>query len=271
MKKVIFTSIFLLAITAVIGHEFWIQPEKYFVAVGARLPFNLFVGENFKGEKWSKRTERTEELLHVYDNDDDFTPRDITQMTLINDTDDVAVQIKKEGTQLLYLHSYPSFIALDAEKFNAYLKEDGIDNILKFRTEKNELNKPAREKYERFAKTFIQCGKVYTDVHTVQLGGKLELFLNDNPYTLKAGAPLEAMVHFNQQPLADKMVVFWQKDAKGNFMGKQTYYTDGAGKITLKQTTPGIWMMSTVHMEPVNDPEYEYHSYWGSVTFEISK
>lgn len=270
INKIIKTIVGLLVFTGIIGsvlaHEFWIQPDKFMVSPGTKLGANLYVGENYLGEPWENRTNRTDFFRHYFMSGQTIVSNEVG---LLKDSGIINIDIKEPGTHLLYLHSKPSFIELDGEKFNAYLKEDGMDNILKLRTEKNELHKPSREKYERFAKTIIQCGNKYNDVNVFVKNEKMEIQLAKNPYQLKKGQAMEIKVTFDGRPLANKMMVSWHKNKKGKFLGKKNYYSNAEGKIMFKPKGPGIWMISTVYMEEVNATDYDYHSYWGSVTFKI--
>jgi uncharacterized GH25 family protein len=266
MKKILI-SLFIafLAVPVLLAHEFWIQPQQYIVAPGTKLPFSLFVGENFQGELWANREARTERLEHYSIGN----PYNLTAFMPKVDSLPLHVTISNPGTHMIYLHSHPSYIELDAEKFNAYLKEDGILNILKWREDNQQMNKPAREKYERFAKTIIQCGSVLNNVYEQQTGGKLEMILGANPYNLSSKAMIPVNLKFDGNPLPGKQVTVWLKDKKGKFLGKKNYTTDVNGTCSFKPDKKGIYLVSTVHMVPSADTTYDYHSYWGSVSFEF--
>lgn len=62
-------------------------------------------------------------------------------------------------SKVLVLQNKPSFIELDAEKFNVYLQEDGLEEISIYR-QKNGLEKTkGKEIYERCAKLIFQVGE----------------------------------------------------------------------------------------------------------------
>jgi uncharacterized GH25 family protein len=265
MKKITFTGLAFLILSGLLAHEFWLQPARYFLQPGDRTTVTLFVGENFTGEAWAKRASRTATLLH-------FAPSDTINLTDIAKKDDstaITINTAEAGTHLLYLHSNPSFIALDAQKFNAYLKEDGLDNILALRKQNNQLHLPAREHYERFAKSIVQVGNTYTSQYQTATGGLLDMQLSKNPYQVKIGSSFSVTSKFDGVPLKNKKVVAWHKSHSGKYLGKTVYNTNDKGEINFTPTGRGIWMISTVHMVPAQDSSYDYHSYWGSVTFAI--
>ena len=84
------------------------------------------------------------------------------------------------------------------------------------------------------------------------------------------GEIITIQVLFNGKPLTDKMVVTWHKTTTTKTR-QQKLRTDAKGFITFPLDQIGQWMVSTVHMIPIeNDAEANYQSYWGSLTFEFS-
>lgn len=265
--KIIVSVAGLLCMASLLAHECWIQPHTFFVSPGTALPFSIMVGENFSGEHWANRKTRTRRLLLFSAS----RTESLLEKMPTQDTIPLTATLIQPGTYLIYLHSHASYIELDAEKFNAYLKEDGISNILQRRENNKETNKPAREKYERFAKTFVQCGNVVSDITRKKTGDKLEMLLGSNPYQQKNNLldSLEILVQFDGKPLSNKQVTVWQKDETGKFLGKTNYATDVKGQFFFQPDKKAIYLISTVHMIPAKDTSYDYHSYWGSVSFEL--
>ena len=133
MKRKI-TALFVLFIVFVsssilFAHEFWLMPSKFRVQTGETFTVNCYVGEDFNGALWAKRRERTLKFTHY----SKFGQEDLTPLAMKSDSGDIVLKFNNAGTHLLSFESKNSFIALDAAKFNDYLKEDGIDNIYELR------------------------------------------------------------------------------------------------------------------------------------------
>ena len=65
------------------------------------------------------------------------------------------------------------------------------------------------------------------------------------------------------------MIVTWNKTANTKTR-QQKLRTDANGQMTFTLDQRGQWMVSTVHMIPVeNNPEGDYQSFWGNLTFEF--
>ena len=56
------------------------------------------------------------------------------------------------GNFLLSVHTVPNFIELEPDKFLDYLKEEGLQKVIAWRTEHKESARPGREGYTKFAK-----------------------------------------------------------------------------------------------------------------------
>ena len=267
-KKIILLISFGLILSAsslLLAHEFWLMPSKFKVKVNELMTLNFYVGEDFTGEIWGKRIERTLKFT-------DFVGKkqtDLTALTIQSDSNDIQLSFDKEGTHVLAMRSKNSFIALEAGKFNDYLKDDGIENIYALREKNGDLDKPSRELYSRCAKTLIQVGDKTDNTFKKNTGMPLEIIPLQNPYLAKIGDKITVNVLFEGKPLADKMIVTWNKTATTKTR-QQKLRTDAKGNMTFTLDEKGQWMVSTVHMIAlVNNPEGNYQSFWGNLTFEF--
>ena len=173
----------------------------------------------------------------------------------------------KEGTHLLSLESDAAFIELEGPKFNSYLKEDGIEDILESRTNDNQLDKPAREFYKRYAKLLVQSGMRTDDTFRKRLGFRYEIVPLQNPYTLKSGDYLECRLMWEGRPSPHSLVKVWSH--VGNRIFLQDIYTEDDGTIKFPLSSSGPWMVSAVKMVPSQKEGADYESSWASLVFGI--
>ena len=127
MKRPILVTILLLLTAAFVdAHEFWLQTKKFRYKVGEEMNVEFMVGENFQGEPWDLKRHKVERLeVHT----------GITVKNLLKEVKDfkgknLTYKFDREGTHLVAMESDFAYIELEAEKFNDYLKDDGLDNIL---------------------------------------------------------------------------------------------------------------------------------------------
>jgi uncharacterized GH25 family protein len=262
-KKAILLSLILLFTIIVRAHEFWLQSDKFFYSVGEEMSVSFNVGEQFLGEAWDLKKHRIEklELHHI---------RGVTDLKAqLKPAEKIPLKVtfKTQGTQMLVMQSNEAFIELEADKFNEYLKEDGLDNALSQRKKTNSLDKPGREFYARFAKLLIQAGDARDNTYRKQVGLPLEIIPMRNPYTVNVGDPVKFKVLFKGRPLFGAKVVVWNR--KGMNVIMQPNYSMQDGTIDVRIGNSGIWMVSVVHMVPSEKEGADWQSYWGSLVFGV--
>src|SRR5262249_6434338 len=117
--------------------------------------------------------------------------------------------LRVEGPGLLIVgyRSNPSFVELTPEKFNQYLKDEGLDTVAAIRARRNETGNKAREIFARCAKSLLLSGPASSTQGDRALGFTLELVAEKNPYALKAEEELPVRLTYEGRPLAGALVV----------------------------------------------------------------
>ena len=269
MRKTYASLLFLAATaatSAALAHEFWLLPPQFFVAPGTNLNLRVFVGENFTGERWAGKSNRITRLTHFAP----AGPQDLLAAATTADTLQAAVTFREAGTHLVALATNNAFITLEADKFNTYLKEEGLDNILLERQKRGTLSKPGREAYRRCATTLVQAGPA-SSLDTARAwsrptGLPLELVPEQNPHTLRAGTSLTVRVLSDGQPQPGRLVQVWQRSA-GKPVRVSKLYSNQNGRVLLRLPEAGHYMISTVRIVPATLPEADWQSTWSSLTF----
>src|SRR5690349_10990746 len=136
MKRCVLAGVILIGGCFIAqAHEFWLEPLKFFFAVGEKAVINFKVGENFVGEPWDLKKHRIEKLeIHH-----DTKSIDLRESVNEGEKNNLQVALNELGTHLIVMQSNNAFIELEAEKFNKYLKEDGLDDIYSLREKSNAL------------------------------------------------------------------------------------------------------------------------------------
>jgi uncharacterized GH25 family protein len=266
MKLRLLAFFFLATVASALAHEFWIFPKNFFPKVGEILAWKIQVGENYEGERWGGGSRRVERLRHF------TTSRQETITPEIQQSDSLvelpATEIRELGTHMLVLETNNSFIELDADKFEEYLKEDGLQVALDYRKKNGEQNKKGREFYRRCAKSIVQAGIVTNFMPTKPAGIDLDIIPLQNPYQLEPNSPLTCRVLYLQKPLANAMVRCWRRtNGKTEVEFRQTN-AQGEATFDLPKKGKAAYMLSSVHMVRLTGNEKaDWQSLWGSVTF----
>ncbi len=263
MKRLITTTLVLIVAYLANGHEFWLQPKKFKYALDEEIKLDFMVGESFTGEFWDLKKHKAEKMqLHRLSG-----VKDLVKEVKPTDGNNLTVKADQEGTYLFALQSNAAYIELEGEKFNEYLKEDGLDYILEERTKAGILGKPSREFYSRFAKVLVQTGSKTDDTFKKKLGLRYEIIPDQNPYTLKAGDQLQCRILFEGKPAAHALVKVWNIVNNTTFL--QNIYTESDGTIRFPISASGSWMVSSVRMIKSEKEGADYHSLWASLVFGI--
>ncbi len=263
LNKIITVLLVFITTLAVQSQELWLLSKKFRHVLNEEMNVAFLVGENFEGEVWDLKKNKIEKL----------------ELSHLAKTVDLRLQVKpeakeklkykfiEEGTYLLSMQSGAAIVEMDSEKFNDYLKEDGLENILEIRTKTNTLDKPSKEFYSHQVKLFMQVGAKTDDTFKKKTGMRIEIIPKQNPYLLKSGDYLQCLVLFNGQPSAHQMVKVWNKI--GNTTFQQNNYTENDGTLKFPISSKGPWMVSTVIMTPSEKPGAEWQSFWSSLVFGI--
>jgi uncharacterized GH25 family protein len=245
------------------GHEFWMAPSKYYYAPGENFSLDFRVGEDFIGEAWAVKKERFErfEVHHLND------VNDIKSLIKDGDAKAVTFPLTAEGSHMLVMQTNNVFSELDGEKFNAYLKEDALDEAYAYRRKNNQVDKPGKELYARYSKTIFQVGAKADDGYMKSAGLPIEIFVEQNPAALKVGSKVSFKIMFEGKPLFGARVSVWNRH--NNRTTRQPIFTQQDGRIETHISNPGPWMVSVVKMVPSKDTKADWQSYWASLTFGI--
>ncbi|MGB4774651.1 MAG: DUF4198 domain-containing protein [Daejeonella sp.] len=262
MKKAAVLSILFLMLFPVLGHEFWLQPQKFIYHKNGMMTIRFLVGENFEGENWKGNKERINTLTYYHGK----SVIDIANKLSATIGDSLQLQLETEGTKVFTYNSKNSFIQLDAEKFTNYLKEDGLENALAYRKAHNEDYSDGKENYQRSVKTIVQVGSYKDNTFYRTTNLPLDIIPQKNPYTIKDKDTMKVKIFFRKKLLSNTLVNVWHR--VNNKTTRQELYSNENGEIKFVQATKGMWMISTVKMERLrNDKKADWQSYWGSCTW----
>jgi uncharacterized GH25 family protein len=262
-KKIV--ALFVLMVGSVLAqaHEFWMHPSGFFFSKGESVVISFKVGENFTGEPWNLQKSKLLKLEHHRM----ALSKDLFPITVEGEKEHLRVLLEEEGTHLFVMQTNHAFVDLEAEKFNEYLKEDGLDDAYNRRKKTNSLDKNGREMYARYTKLFVQAGKKKDDTYKKEIGLPLEIMPIQNPYQLKVGSRVSFKILFKGKPLFGARVKVWNRHNNRTMV--QNIYSQQDGVIETHISNPGMWMVSVVNMIPAQHPKADWESFWGSMVFGV--
>ncbi len=250
MKRLLFIAC-LLSCAPLGAHDFWIEPSTFHPATGAMVTTTLLVGQQFVGDPVPRDTSQIERFV-VRDSGGErnvggFEGRDPAGI----------VRIENGTGAVVGYRSKPAFLSMPPEKFEQYLRDEGLDGVLATRTQRGESKQPSREIYSRCAKTLLGARGDFTR----PLGFRLEL----TPESMAADR-IVVRLDFESHPLANALVIAMHRDDPSLRMRVRS---DAHGRAAFSLPKHGVWLIKSVHMidaPPSSGAEWE--SLWASLTFE---
>ena len=159
---------------------------------------------------------------------------------------------------------------LEAEAFESYLREEGLERVIARRAADGESALPGLEIFSRNAKAMLVAPGAEAASRTPTwrrpVGLTLELVPETDPRRPTAEGRFAVRLLFRGRPLPGALVKALPKDGHERLLSART---DAQGRVRFALAEPGIWLISAVHM--IDAPAASgarWESLWSSLTFE---
>lgn len=242
------------------AHEFWIEPETYRPAPGAKVPVRLVVGQYFKGESMPYLTQNFPRFFYA-----DARGTE-TIRSILGDDPAATLAIRAPGRLWIVLRSgYFDLVYDKPGEFATFLAYEGITALVP-PDQRGKI--PVTETYSRGAKSLLAVGKPEPgSAPDRAFGLPLELIAETDPYSGKAGE-FRVRLLYQGAPLAGTQVTAFNKAVPGKRLAEVR--TDASGHAQLTLDRKGVWLVNAVHLIPAQKKSgAQWETLWASLTFEI--
>ncbi|NMH61541.1 DUF4198 domain-containing protein [Alteromonas ponticola] len=250
------------------AHDFWLEPGQYIFKESASVPVQFKIGHKDSADNWNLRWDKIV-ALRLY------TPSGVADMaaSIVPKTNLLPGFAKSEklatGTYIIGLESYHSLSELESAKFNDYVKEEGLKEILEYREANGLMQHPGIELYSRKAKTIVQVGDELSESVTKPIGHTLEIVPQQHPLKLGNKGALAVKVLFKGKPLQHALIEAAPL-AKAKHK-EQSTRTDNQGIATFNFSQSGPVMLNVIWGVPLtNNGQADFETYFSSLTFEVN-
>ncbi len=244
------------------AHDMWIEPGTFGPAPHEIVAVKLRVGQDMLGDPLPRDSGLIRQFVIV----DASGSRPVVGRDGSNPAGFVSVP--QPGLAVIGYSSNPSSVEETAEKFNQYLKDEGLDAIAALRAARHETGAGVHEQFSRCAKSLVLSGPPGGAQGDRVLGFALELVAERNPYVLHSGEELPVRLTYQDHPLAGALVVAMNRLNPSEKISARTGH-DGRVRLRLRPDA-GMWLIKAVHMIPAPaGSNAEWTSYWASLTFEL--
>lgn len=294
MKKKLSILVSLVAFFVLCSHDMFLKFDHYHFQPNTQAVLQLFNGTFEQSDNIIERNRMLDASLvgngkrMAVDSSSWF---DKNNTTFLN------FKTGEAGTWVAGVSIAPRNIALKAEAFNDYLKNDGVLDILEQRTQDKVLDQDAVEQYAKHVKTIFQVGDQRSNDWNVNLGYPIEFIPLQNPYDIHTGHSLEVRLLYKGIPLQNHVVYVGTPTASKNkdhthshkdgeshthtnedgeetdhqHPATQAYTTNPDGIVRLDINATGTWYLRTIKMISATDPSLTHESNWATLTFSIQE
>jgi uncharacterized GH25 family protein len=256
-----------------VAHEYWLAPSAYQAPAGQTVSVQALVGSDFKGElrPFAKiRTVRLEVQT--------AERRDYQSEAINGDLNLANLSLMDDGGAVVAFETNFVSIELPRDKFDDYLRKEGLDGPLRARQALGADAGPGRERYARCAKIWI-AGRDFARLKKA-FGMPLELIPRNDP---SESGQLSVQVLYHSMPIEGILVKAWNQPLASGMIPRDQnsrdpvkpvaeVRSDRDGLAVLAIDSPGEWLISAVHMLPSADKKAaDWESHWASFTFARGK
>jgi uncharacterized GH25 family protein len=258
----LFLAIALLLPAAATAHDYWLLPDRFAAPAGEAIAVAHRVGTGWPGETLPRDPARIVRFALV----DSLGDRTIEGEPGADPAGTIA--LRRPGIALAVYRSRPSPVRLEAEAFESYLRDEGLDRVIAARAAHGESQQPGIEIFSRNAKAMLVAPGATGEAQRWRrpVGLTLELVPETDPRPLAAGGRFVLRLLYRGQPLAGALVKAYPKDGNERRLSART---DAQGRVRFVLPEGGIWLISAVHM--IDAPAASgarWESLWSSLTFD---
>jgi uncharacterized GH25 family protein len=263
---------------AALGHDFWLLPTDFTPAAGSVVGVRIEIGHAGEAEAYPRNPQRIEKFIIVGPGEKALervvggaAGSDPAGEALVSDA----------GVSVIGYRSNHARSELEAAKFEAYLREEGLEEISERRAAEGQTGTAGKEMYSRCAKTLVRAsagaeGETrMPDANAERvLGFTLEIVPVGDPTAAKAGDEQRVRVMFKGAPYKGAKVEFTaalDSMRGGGHAAPVSARTDAAGEASVRLNHAGLWVVNCVVMEDAPEGSgADWESWWASLTFEVA-
>ena len=268
--RLFFVVLVLLGAPAV-AHDFWVQPNVYWVAPAVATGMTLQVGHGTSRQRSPIPLRRVVRFEAVAP---DGRATDLRgALRLGGVTEDGSFVLEKPGAQMLVFQTDDrAQTHLPSLRFNDYLRAEGLTPALDQRIRLGRMDRDGSENYSRCAKSILQIGpggRGSQSQVTRPVGLPLEIVPERSPYATPRSSMLPVRVLYQGRPLGGALVKLTRLE--NDAAPLETHLTDRAGRATFAMPSSGTWLLNVIwtRVQP-SSAETDYATVFSSLSFGFS-
>jgi len=264
-------AVWLLALgaaTSACAHDFWVQPNAYWVEPQTSTAMTLQVGHGPYRQRSPIPLDRIARFQALRPDGGLTELRD--RLRLGQPDRDGDWRFSDPGPYVLVLQTDNRAQShLPALRFNDYLKVEGLTPALEYRQLAHRVDVDGSENYSRCAKAFIQVGAASSAgaARLLQpVGLTLEIVPEVSPYAEPRPATLPVRVIYEGKPLAGALVKLTNLDHDEAPL--EVHLTDSSGRASFVMPHSGSWLLNVIWTKVLpRTRETDFETVFSSLSF----
>ena len=263
-SKTVFPILCVASLAPLMAHDLYIMPDRFRLSPGQELIIELHNGDAFPDSEGPPAMERLHgtrilsqhgaiELKDFHEEHKALVTHALT---------------RGSGSLIVTASLSPNSRKYDARKFLAYLDDEGLGMVAKYREAHGEQDQPVTELYSKYAKGLMVNGEAST-FSTRPVGLKIEIVPAVDPATLNPGASMPVQVLFEGKPMAGLTIeTAWTNGApaKASVVG----HTDNNGRLSIP-LQKGKCRITTGYSQRYRDQAVaNWETFFATLTFEVT-
>ena len=275
MKRTIYI---LFALFILSGHDMFLKLDSYFLEPNKPASIHLYNGTFDRSDNAITRDRMLD--VTIKGNSQSITPGD-SMWTDVGPTPVLNFLAENSGTYVAGVSTAARSIEMSAEDFNGYLEHDGVLDVLEQRKKEGTTGAAAVEKYSKHVKVIFQVGEEKTSDWDTNLNYPIEFIPQSNPYELKIGDKISAVLLRDGKPLVNQLVQWGteshehedghthEESGEDHKHNEVQLRTNSKGIVETQISASGKWYFRTIHMIDSKEEGFTHESNWATITFEV--
>jgi Domain of unknown function (DUF4198) len=248
-----------------LAHDFWIRPSTFTPAVGGEIAVSLEIGHAGESEGYARNPARIEKFI-IAGPGAEGPVRDIPGAPGAHPAGQVS--LPGRGVYVIGYRSNHAKSELDAEKFESYLREEGLEKVIEARAAAGDSGKTGVEVYSRCAKSLVRAQGITKEE------GSDGAAAGRDPTIAKVGDAVTFRLLLRGEPVEGATVEFSSEhrhdDGEAHGHEHESARTAADGSVSFKIGEAGLCVVNCVVMEKADASSgADWESWWASLTFGV--
>ena len=252
----------------VAAHDFWLQPDEYWISPGKQVSMTLQVGHGPFRQRSPIPARRITRFEAISPGGEAVDLREHLRMGQAAEDGDF--RLESPGVHVLVLQTdNRAQTHLPSLRFNDYLRAEGLTPALEERSRQNRMDSDGSERYSRCAKSLIQVGAVGSGSNaqvTRPVGMPLEIVPEVDLYAVPRPATLRIRVIYAKRPLPGALVKL--TNLENDAAPFEIHPTDREGRATFTMPGSGRWLLNAIWTKALpRSEETDFETIFSSLSF----